>query len=133
MVKLNRSLLIITVLVLTIMSCSENSVSTVEPHEEHTILKVANQVTDNRYISSVHLVGYKFDNIHIPSGKSQTFILDKGMRGGHDNINVIVNYRTSRTPTNNQRTSVNFKNGEITTIALKGCISYEGCSGYSLK
>ena len=120
-------------IIFTFMACSKDSVSTEEPTKEPPSLKVVNQVTDNRYISTVELIGYEFNNLNIVSDSSQTFVLDSGMAGGYENINIIVSYRTSTTPTNSKNTTVNFENGEITTITLKGCISYEGCEGYFLE
>ena len=101
--------------------------------EEYPSLKIMNQVSDSRYISSVRLVGYEFNNLNITSGNSQTFALDKGMAGGYENINITVSYRTPYVPSNSISTSINFNKGEITTIMLKGCISYEGCDGYYLE
>ncbi|WP_406672469.1 hypothetical protein [Natronospira sp.] len=129
--------LVIFGIIFAFTACSKDSVSIEEPPkeppEEYPTLKIVNQVTDNRYISSVELVGYEFNNLNITSDNSQTFALDSGMPGGYENINIIVSYRTSTTPTNSRNTTVNFKYGEITTITLKGCISYEGCDGHFLE
>ena len=75
----------------------------------------------------------EFTNLVIDiNGGSQTFILDKGMSGGYNDINVVVQYG----PTGSIWTSskkVDFNNGRTTKITLKGCISYEGCPGYRLE
>jgi len=98
--------------------------------EQYPSLKVVNQNSDNTSITSVSLVGYEFNNLLITIGNSQTFSLDKGMSGGYSNINIKVTYGT---PSGSINTNANFTKGAITTITLKGCISYEGCTGYYLE
>jgi|SRR5690625_481515 len=125
--------LVIFAMIFVFTDCSKDSVSADESQEEYPALKIVNQVSDNRCISSVELVGYKFNALNIASGSSQIFVLDSGMPGGYENINIIVSYRYSTTSTNSRNTTVNFENGEITTITLSGCIIYEGCDGYYLE
>ena len=97
---------------------------------EYPSLKVVNQNNDNRSITSVSLVGYEFNNLSITIGGSQTFVLDKGMPGGFSDINIKVSFGT---PSGSVSTKVNFNKGAITTITLKGCITYEGCKGFYLE
>lgn len=127
--------LFIFIIVFAISGCSTDGIQepSEESKEEYPTLKVANEVTDNRYITSVTLVGYEFKSLNITSGDSQSFDLDNGMPGGYENINVNVSYRTSTRPNNSKSTTVNFNDGEITTITLKGCVSYEGCDGHYLE
>lgn len=101
--------------------------------EEYLFLKVVNQTNDSnsRSITSVTLVGYDFTNLNITKGNSQTFNLDSGMPGGYENINI--NVRLSGPQIVSKNIQVNFKNGETTTITMKGCISYEGCNGFYLE
>jgi len=116
---------------LTFFACSKDNEK--NDSEKYPSLKVINTVTDNRFISSVKIVGYEFNNLNITSGNSQTFILQNGMPGGYENVNVIVSYKTSNIPSNSKNKTVNFTNGQTTMITLQGCISFEGCTGYSLQ
>src|SRR5690606_15918596 len=96
-------------------------------------LQIVNSVSDELYyISYVKLIGYDFSSLRVTSGKSQTFLLDKGMSGGTNNINVIVGYKTDYRPANKKEIAVNFKVGETTIISLNGCASFEGCDGHYL-
>jgi hypothetical protein len=103
-----------------------------ESSKAYPSLKIANQNNDSRIISSVSLVGYDFTNLSIAIGESQTFTLDKGMSGGYSDINIIVHYKYSAT-SESVSTKVNYKDGETTTVTLKGCISFEGCQGFYLE
>ena len=103
------------------------SITSCEKEEEKIIfpkLTVVNQHDKNGiFISSVKLVGYEFNELHINNGASQTFNLDKGMPGGFSNINITITYTS---PTRYISKEVNFINGETTTITLKGGSGAEG-------
>jgi hypothetical protein len=104
----------------------------VTPSPTYPSLRVANQNTDDRTITAVRFVGYDFNNLKIEIGDSQTFILDQGMPGGYENINVVVHYaRTVQSGSAN--ILVNFKNDVTETVTLKGCISFSGCQGFYLE
>ncbi len=97
------------------------------------MLKVINESNDQWPIKSVKLVDYEFTNLAIgTNGGSQTFILDKGMSGGYNDINVVVQYGPAGSIWTSSK-KVNFNNGSTTTIKLQGYISYEGCTGYHLE
>jgi len=109
--------------------CDENE----DPiEEEYPSLKIVNQNTSLWWITSVKLVGYEFYNLEITKSESQTFVLDKGMPGGYNDINVKV-YYTYGAPNGSQSIKVNFSDGATTTIALKGCTGSEGCDGLYLE
>lgn len=120
-------------IILTFTNCSkQNDIE--DEIEKFPSLKIANAVTDGRYISSVKMVNYQFSNLNITSGNSQTFSLENGMPAGLSDINVIVTYRRTAagTPSNSLNKDVNFENGNTKTLTLSGCLSYEGCKGYKL-
>lgn len=117
--------------ILTFTACCKCNES--NNNEQYPSLKIVNTVSDGRFISSVNIVGYEFNNLNITSGNSQTFTLENGMPGGYENINVTVSFQTSTIPAGSLSKTVNFKKEETTTITLKGCSSYEGCSGYDLE
>jgi hypothetical protein len=115
-------------------ACDEECCADPIPEPEvYPSLKVENQNTDSRVIISVNLVGYEFNSLSIPIGESQTFDLDKGLPGGYSDINVNVAFNTSTRPSETLGIKVNFKDGETTTITLKGCVSAEGCDGFYLE
>ena len=104
-----------------------------KPKEEYPYLKIENQLNSNwRSITGVLLVGYEFENLKIePKGDSQTFVLDKGMPGGYEKINVKVLYKASTYTKVSASIKVNFNKGDTTTITLTGCDG-EGCPGFYL-
>ncbi len=113
-------------IVLAFTACDKDNV------EEYPTLNVVNQNSDNYPITSIHLVGYDFENISIAVGSSQTFALDGGMPGGYKDIYIKVGFSYANT-TGYVSTKVNFNKGENTTITFKGCRSGEGCSGLYLE
>lgn len=125
--------LILTIIVFLIgNACHKDE----ESIEEYPSLRVVNQLEDSwRSIVSVSLVGYEFDNLNIEfDGDEQTFVLNEGMPGGYDDINVTVRYvRYPNIPVEPASIKVDFVRGETTTITLTGCISVEGCSGIYLE
>ncbi|WP_157515054.1 hypothetical protein [Gaetbulibacter saemankumensis] len=74
-------------------------------------------------------MGYEFSNLNIEFGSSQTFSLNKGMSGGYSNINVDINF-TCGTRSWSASNTVNFKQGDVTTINFLHCDSTLGyCRG----
>ena len=113
---------------LSVTSCNKD-----DNKMEYPKLRVTNESNDQWPIKSVKLVGYEFTNLAIgTNGGSQTFILDKGLSGGYNDINVVVQYGPAGSIWTSSK-KVNFDNGTTTTITLKGCISYDGCKGYHLE
>ena len=97
----------------------------------HPILKVVNQSrgSSNRTtITAVSLVGYNFNSLSIGQNDSQTFILDNGMPGGYEAININVLLSGV-----NRSIKVNFKEGETTTVTMQGCIGFKGCEGFYIE
>jgi hypothetical protein len=117
-----------------VSSCSEDSID-ISPEKMYPSLKVTNDLKENwRSIINVSLVGYTFGELNIePSGDSQIFILDQGMSGGLEQVNVRVTYWRYRGITASRSIKLNFKNGETTSIKLTGCDGAEGCPGISLE
>lgn len=107
-----------------------------ENHEAtYPTLQVINDLGDDwRSITVVSLVGYTFDNLDIrPFGESQSFILDKGMPGGYENINVTVRYIRYRGVDASRSLKIDFSDSQTTSIKLTGCDSAEGCPGIYLE
>lgn len=121
----------------TLSSCDSNEgvmdiIDPVDDVETFPYLKVVNAVNDTSPIINVELVGYEFSNLNIIPGTSQTFVLDNGMPGGYDDINIVVTYQEPGTrgyPT----IKVDFNDDETTTVTLKGCRGMEGCPGIYLE
>lgn len=70
------------------------------------------------YISSVVLLNYSFTPIEIKKGESQTFVLDKGMPGGYNDILVKISYGEDGHTFSSYKIKKNFANGSTTTIRL---------------
>jgi len=85
-----------------------------DPGPSYPSLKIVNG-SDYSTIKSVSLVGYDFQTLNITKGSSQTFVLDKGMPGGYNNIKVTV-YASPYYPSG----TANFTDGATTTLTLKG-------------
>lgn len=103
------------------------------PVVEYPSLMVVNESTENSLITSVSLVGYAFGSLNIDVGSSQTFVLDKGMSGGYEDINIIVRFRAQNTSYGTESMEVNFYKGETRTIKLKGCHGASACTGFYLE
>jgi len=106
-----------------------------DTEENYPSLKVTNDLEDDwRSITAVSLIGYTFDNLDIePFGDFQTFILDEGLSGGYENINVTVTYIRYSGVSASRSLKVNFFDGETTSITLTGCDGAEGCPGIYLE
>lgn len=117
-----------------ILSGCENECNMEEP-ETYPSLRVVNNLKDDwRSITRVSLLGYEFTNLDIEAnGGSQTFVLDSGMSGGYDNINITVSYRRYTNIGSSRSEKFNFENGKTTTVTLTGCDGAEGCDGIYLK
>ena len=83
------------------------------PDPNYPILRVVNLHALNP-ITSVSLVGYEFNHLRLYRGQSQTFILDRGMPGGYNNININIR------AVQNFNARVNFAHGMTTVITLRG-------------
>lgn len=127
-------MLVVFTMSLAITSCGDDC-DCPEPEENYPSLKVTNDLEDDwRSITKVSLIGYKFENLNIePFGDSQTFVLDKGMSGGYENINVTVSYIRYQGVGASASINVDFTKGETTSITLTGCDGAEGCSGIYLE
>ena len=104
-----------------------------DPVIEYPSLRIVNDSRNYIAITSVTLLGYEFTTLDIANGSSQTFTLDKGMSGGYEDINVIVGYRRYTSNGGHPNIKVDFYDGEITTITVKGCSGAEGCPGIYLE
>ena len=115
-------------LALLIVACSDDD----EGGNNYPSLRVVNQTTDSndRNIVSVKLLNYEFTQLNITPNNEQIFILDNGMPGGYENINIEV--RLSGPQLIIRNIDVTFNDGEVTTIIYTGCISSEGCDGFEL-
>lgn len=140
MISFIKKIILLSALFLAVYGCSSHSIETVsdeaptiEDPEEFPKLRVLNQTTDNKPIVSVRLVGYEFFNLNITQNNEQVFSLEEGMPGGYENINVIISYLRYPTVGASRNISVDFADGEITTVVFKGCSGAEGCHGHYLE
>jgi len=129
------AILAIFSMVLAFSSCEKDCDCPEDEPEEYPFLKVVNQLNDSwRSITGVSLIGYEFNNLNIePYGDSQTFVLDEGLSGGYEDINVTVRYIRYSGVGASASIKVNFNKGETTTITLTGCSGAEGCPGIYLE
>ena len=116
----------IFVIVLAFTACGSGD------DDEVPSLKVVNQSTNNKVITTVRLVGYEFLNLNIGIGDSQTFTLSEGMSGGYTNINTSVIYSCGGRSWS-KSIELNFSNGETTTITVDKCTSVDGCTKVCLR
>ena len=130
---LNAPLLAILAIALTLTACDENEDIVPVPVVEHPSLMVVNESTENSLITSVSLVGYTLGSLSIAPGSSQTFVLDKGMSGGYEDININVRFRAQNTSYGTESISVSFSVGKTKTIKLKGCHGANACTGFYLE
>ena len=130
---LNVPVLAIIGIALIFTACDKDNENDIVPVVEYPSLKLVNETTHDKPIYYVRLVGYEFTNLNIGRGESQTFVLDKGMSGGYEDLYVTVGYKRYSTIGAYISTTVDFYKGEITTITLKGYAVGEGSPGISLE
>ena len=133
------SILALFAMVITFTACEKDCELpkdiTEDTTESYPLLKVVNELNDDwRSITSVKLVGYEFYNLNIEyNGDSQTFILDKGMSGGYEDVYVTVVYQRYSGVYSSRSIEVNFSKGETTTITLIECSPDDDCNGIYLQ
>jgi len=81
-------------------------------------LTIENKDAVAESVIEVRLVGYEFLNLNITSGSSRTFTLSGGINGGISNVNVDMRVLCDNTVSYTKSMSVNFTNGENTTIRI---------------
>jgi hypothetical protein len=91
-----------------------------------TTLTVKNNLTStssstSQLITNIELVGYKFSNIKIEPGDSQTFSLDKGMPEGFKNVRIQIDISCQSGPSGTLGKSYTFSNGKNTIIKIVNC------------
>ena len=93
--------------------------TTTEPEEKlYPSLKIENNITGSNEVLGVSLVNYDFSPLGISGGKSQTFILDKGMPGGYEHILVVINFGVPGGSVSPYRTYRDFEDGQTTIIKV---------------
>jgi len=133
---LNIPMLAIIAIAFIFTACDEGdeiTPNTPPSLEEYPSLMVVNESTENSLITSVSLVGYTLGSLSIEPGSSQTFVLDKGMSGGYEDININVRFRAQNTSYGTESISVSFSEGKTKTIKLKGCHGANACTGFYLE
>ena len=95
--------------------------------EEHASFTVVNQ-KDIITITEISLVGYKFETLSIGLGESKTFVLDKGLNGGYDNVNVSFSWTCGGRGWSGN-TTINFLDGQTNRIALIDTFGNNGGGG----
>jgi hypothetical protein len=117
-------------MMLTAISCSDD----IDSGINYPSIRLVNEIEydEDRAIVYVGLVGYEFEILNILPGSSQTLRLENGMPGGYDNINVRI--RLSGPQTVIRDVSVDFEDGETSTILFGGCVaSAPECNGYTVE
>ena len=112
---LNLPTLVILCIALTFTACDKDIAPVVN---EYPSLRVVNHLsTLSGTITRVSLAGYEFDEFNIlPQGNARTFVLDKGMPDGYEDINITVGCRCGPS---SPSIIVDFKDGETISIRLK--------------
>ena len=124
-----KKLLVLIIGILLFASCSNSSdvsnlgSSNSEPYPKLQIVNDEHQ--DNisgpkYYIDKVSLVNYVFEPLYLSDGESQTFILDKGMPAGYDDILVAISWvpNASGYVSYTRKKKVSFKKGKTAVVKL---------------
>lgn len=122
----------LTVGIVMIVGCKKESKDNQGQLDGPPSLLIKNESTDHWPIKAVEMVGYTFNLLEIDKGESQTFTLDNGMPGGYSDINLIVRYGPTGAIWYASK-KVDFSDGQVTTVSMKGCRSSEGCPGIYLE
>ena len=97
---------------------TETTTTTESEEKLYPSLKVENNVSGSNQIMAVSMVNYDFSPLGIQGGKSQTFILDKGMPGGYENILIEITFGNPRQTAYYPRIYKNFEDGKTTLIQI---------------
>jgi hypothetical protein len=127
--------MVLSAVLFAFVSCDDGDAVEIPPIEKFPSLKVENEAVEKMplfNIYAVELAGYEFEQLIIPVGDSQLFILDQGMPEGFEQINVEIQFGTIGFDWS-ETAVVNFENGKTSTITLKGCELGEGCQGYYIE
>lgn len=116
-----KKIVLFCLISLMFMGCQDDPQEVIELHPS---LMVQNDLDgDFRNVIQVNLVGYEFGSLDIrPMGGSQTFVLDQGMAGGYDQINVDVKFQEYQTVRTTRSIKVDFVDGQTTRIRLYDCV-----------
>jgi len=106
-----KKLIILLLFIPLVFSCGSDDDSPIT-------LTIDNKDAVAESVIEVRLVGYEFLNLNIISGSSRTFTLSGGINGGISNVNVDMRVLCDNTVSYTKSMSVNFKNGENTTIRI---------------
>ena len=106
-----KKLIILLLFIPLVFSCGSDDDSPIT-------LTIDNKDAVAESVIEVRLVGYEFLNLNITSGSSRTFTLSGGINGGISNVNVDMRVLCDNTVSYTKSMSVNFKNGENTTIRI---------------
>ena len=106
-----KKLIILLLFIPLVFSCGSDDDSPIT-------LTIDNKDAVAESVIEVRLVGYEFLNLNITSGSSRTFTLSGGINGGISNVNVDMRVLCDNTVSYTKSMSVNFTNGENTTIRI---------------
>ena len=106
-----KKLLILLLFIPLVFSCGSDDDSPIT-------LTIDNKDAVAESVIEVRLVGYEFLNLNITSGSSRTFTLSGGINGGISNVNLDMRVLCTNTVSYTKSMSVNFTNGENTTIRI---------------
>ena len=106
-----KKLIILLLFIPLVFSCGSDDDSPIT-------LTIDNKDAVAESVIEVRLVGYEFLNLNIISGSSRTFTLSGGINGGISNVNLDMRVLCTNTVSYTKSMSVNFTNGENTTIRI---------------
>ena len=106
-----KKLILLLLFIPLVFSCGSDDDSPIT-------LTIDNKDAVAESVIEVRLVGYEFLNLNITSGSSRTFTLSGGINGGISNVNLDMRVLCDNTVSYTKSMSVNFKNGENTTIRI---------------
>ena len=114
-----KKLIFICIFVFGSLGCDEEEFkgSIVIHPPEPPFLRISNQINDNYAITSWKMEGYEYNDLHIPPGSTEQFLLNSGMRNGY-NDKVVTIFLSSYSRSFTMSIKVNFLSGSITTITI---------------
>ena len=107
-----KKLLLLLLFIPLVFACSGSD------DDSPITLTIDNKDAVAESVIEVRLVGYEFLNLNITSGNSRTFTLSGGINGGISNVNLDMRVLCTNTVSYTKSMSVNFTNGENTTIRI---------------
>ena len=122
-----KKLFYLMIVCLFFVACNNNTNTTTETGNNtdknavsYPYLNVENAISGtSSVVMAVSLVNYDFTPLGIKGGQSQTFVLDRGMPGGYDNILISITFGVPGQAQRYYRIYKSFQNGTTTIVRIK--------------